>query len=153
MNRLSNLTFAVNTYKKNFLIRKKRFSLEKLGILKQRRIDREKRIEEKQKSQKIKKKGGSILKKFDFFDNVKRFLAFTLAGLILSNLDKIIPIFQEIFKKIGEIVKGIKDFVEGTIGSLRSFIEGFNDTEQKFEDLINPILRSDFSNFGPFQNK
>ena len=153
MNRLSNLTFAVNTYKKNFLIRKKRFSLEKLGILKQRRIDREKRIEEKQKSQKIKKKGGSILKKFDFFDNVKRFLAFTLAGLILSNLDKIIPIFQEIFKKIGEIVKGIKDFVEGTIGSLRSFIEGFNDTKQKFEDLINPILRSDFSNFGPFQNK
>ena len=153
MNRLSNLTFAVNTYKKNFLIRKKRFSLEKLGILKQRRIDREKRIEEKQKSQKIKKKGGSILKKFDFFDNVKRFLAFTLAGLILSNLDKIIPIFQEIFKKIGEIVTGIKDFVEGTIGSLRSFIQGFNDTKQKFEDLINPILRSDLSNFGPFQNK
>ena len=153
MNRLSNLTFAVSTYKKNFLIRKKRFSLEKLGILKQRRIDREKRIEEKQKSQKIKNKGGSILKKFDFFDNVKRFLAFTLAGLILSNLDKIIPIFQEIFKKIGEIVTGIKDFVEGTIGSLRSFIQGFNDTKQKFEDLINPILRSDFSNFDPFQNK
>ena len=44
-----------------------------------------------------------------------------LAGFILQNLKNIIPVLQSIFKKIEDIVKGTKEFVEGVIGGLQTF--------------------------------
>ena len=76
-----------------------------------------------------------------------------LAGFILQNLKSIIPVFKEIFKKIEDIVKGTKEFVEGVIGGLQSFFNGLDDAKQKMNDLLSPILNADLSQFVPFQDQ
>ena len=76
-----------------------------------------------------------------------------LAGFILQNLKNIIPILQEIFKKIEDLVKGTKEFVEGVIGGLQTFFDGLDGAKQKMDDLLSPILNADLSKFVPFQDQ
>ena len=76
-----------------------------------------------------------------------------LVGFILQNLKTIIPLLSEAFRKIKEIIKGTKEFVEGVIGGVRSFFEGLDDHKKKMEDLLSPILNADLSNFVPFQDQ
>ena len=151
--KLTNFGLVVKTYKKNFLIRREKFIAEKKAIQAKKKKDREDLIEaQKQVAPFIKLKGKQS-KKANFLGDIKKFLGLMLGGFILQNLKTIIPVLQEIFKKIGDIVKGTKEFVEGVVGGLESFFNGLNDAKQKMDDLLSPILNADLSEFVPFQNQ
>ena len=91
MIKLTDFTTAVDTYKKNFLIRKKRFKDTKDQARDEKIKKRENRIEIGKFTKRV---GGELAKKFkpskgDFLDNLLRFAAFTVLGLIVANIDKI----------------------------------------------------------------
>ena len=151
--KLTNFGSVVKTYKKNFFIRKEKFIAERKAIQAKKRKDREDRIEVQKEVAPLIKIGGSLSKKNNFFGDIKKFLGFMLAGFILQNLKNIIPILQEIFKKIEDLVKGTKEFVEGVIGGLQTFFDGLDGAKQKMDDLLSPILNADLSKFVPFQDQ
>ena len=151
--KLTNFGSVVKTYKKNFLIRKEKFIAERRVIQAKKRKDREDRIEAQKQVAPLFKLKGSQSKKFNFLRDIKKFLGFVLAGFILQNLKNIIPILQEIFKKIEDLVKGTKEFVEGVIGGLQTFFDGLDGAKQKMDDLLSPILNADLSKFVPFQDQ
>ena len=151
--KLTNFGSVVKTYKKNFLIRKEKFIAERKAIQAKKRKDREDRIEVQKEVAPLIKIGGSLSKKNNFFGDIKKFLGFMLAGFILQNLKNIIPILQEIYKKIEDLVKGTKEFVEGVIGGLQTFFDGLDGAKQKMDDLLSPILNADLSKFVPFQDQ
>ena len=88
MIKLTEFTSVVDTYKKNFAIRSKRFDAKKKKDLaeertKRRRIESKKLFKLDNIKDKIGDKAGNIL------DTVIRFAGFTLLGVIVKNLDKI----------------------------------------------------------------
>ncbi len=115
MIKLTEFTSVVDTYKKNFAIRKKRFSREKTDDLGERRENREKRIEtsklfdEKKLKQGVKKRGGNIT------DTLLRFGLFTLLGFLLKNIDKIALGVKAVVEKIKEFVKKAQIFYDETL--------------------------------------
>ena len=115
--------------------------------------DREDLIEAQKEVASLIKLKDKQSKKINFLGDIKKFLGFMLAGFILQNLKNIIPVLQEIFKKIEDIVKGTKEFVEGVIGGLQSFFNGLDGAKQKMDDLLSPILNADLSKFVPLQNQ
>jgi len=152
--KFSNFGSIVNTYKKNFEIRKKKFVGEKKATQAKKRKDREERIEtSKSLEPLIKINGESIKKTFNFSGGIKKFLGLALGGFILNNLQTILPVVQEISKKIEEIVKNAGEFVDGVKVGLENFFGGLDDVKVKIEDLISPIMNGDVSKFDLFQNK
>ena len=151
--KLTNFGSVVKTYKKNFLIRREKFIAEKKAIQAKKKKDREDLIEAQKQVAPLIKIKDKQSKKINFLGDIKKFLGFMLAGFILQNLKNIIPILQEIYKKIEDLVKGTKEFVEGVIGGLQSFFNGLDGAKQKMDDLISPILNADLSEFVPFQNE
>ena len=151
--KLTNFGSVVKTYKKNFLIRKEKFIAERKALQEKKKKDREDLIEAQKEVAPLIKLKGNQSKKINFLGDIKKFLGFMLAGFILQNLKNIIPILQEIYKKIEDLVKGTKEFVEGVIGGLQSFFNGLDGAKQKMDDLISPILNADLSQFVPFQNE
>lgn len=152
--RLTDFGSVVITYKKNFQLRKKKFIDDRKKILDERRKEREDQIEAvKAVEPLIKTNFGKGSKPKNFLRGIQRFLGFALAGFILQNLKTILPILQEIYKKIEDLVKGAKKFVEGAIGGLQTFFEGLDSAKQKMDDLLSPILNADLSKFVPFQDQ
>ena len=151
--KLTNFASVVKTYKKNFLIRKEKFIAERKAIQEKKKRDREELIETQKRVAPLIKLKGSQSTKPNFLGDIRKFLGLMLAGFILQNLKTIIPLLSEAFRKIKEIIKGTKEFVEGVIGGVRSFFEGLDDNKKKMEDLLSPILNADLSKFVPFQNE
>ena len=87
--RFTDFGSVVKTYKKNFLIRKKKFIGERKAIQEEKKKDRENRIEEVKALQPLIKIKGSASKKTNFLGGIKTFLGLLLAGFIL-NLKNII---------------------------------------------------------------
>ena len=151
--RFTDFGSVVKTYKKNFLIRKKKFIAERKAIQEEKKRDREDRIEAVKALQPIIKIKESASKKSNFLGGIKKFLGLMLAGFILQNLKPIISTLQEIYKKIEDLVKSTKEFVEGVIGGLQTFFEGLDGAKRKIDDLLSPILNADLSEFVPFQDQ
>jgi hypothetical protein len=152
--KLTNFSSVVDTYKDNFLIRKKRFFDEKEQIREKKRKEREENIETvKAVEPLIKTSTAKKTKPKNFLDGIYEFLGFALAGLVLSNLDSIISIASEIYEKIKELKEGIDNFVTSIQDTVDSFYSGFESFKQGSEDLLSPILNADLSNIIPFQNE
>lgn len=151
--RFTDFGSIVKTYKKNFQLRKKTFVAERKATQAKKKKDREDRIEAVKAVQPLIKIKGSASKKSNFLGDIKKFLGLMLAGFILQNLETILPILQNIIKKIGDIIKGAKEFVEGVIGGVQNFFEGLDGAKKRMEDLLSPILNADLSDFDPFQNE
>jgi murein DD-endopeptidase MepM/ murein hydrolase activator NlpD len=151
--RFTDFGSVVKTYKKNFQLRKKTFIAERKAIQEKKKKDREDRIEAVKAIQPLIKIKESASKKSNFLGDIKKFLGLMLAGFILQNLKTILPILQEIYKKIEDLVKGTKEFVEGVIGGLQSFFEGLDGAKKRMDDLLSPILNTDLSKFVPFQDQ
>jgi len=150
--KLTNFASVVKTYKQNFLIRKEKFIAERKAIQAKKRKDREDRIEAQKEVAPLIKLKGNQSKKINFLGDIKKFLGLMLAGFILQNLKTIISTLQEIYKKIEDLVKRTKEFVEGVIGGLQTFFDGLDGAKQKMDDLLSPILNADLSKFVPFQD-
>jgi len=151
--KFSNFGSVVETYKKNFLIRKKKFIIERKVAQAQKKKNREDKIEAVKEVKPLVKFKGGTSKKLNFLGDIKKFLGFALAGFILNNLETILPILQEIIKKLSDIVKGTREFVNNVITTFSNIFDGFDDVKQKMEDLLSPILNADISEFGLFQDK
>jgi hypothetical protein len=113
MIKLTEFTTVVDTYKKNFDIRSKRFSDKKKKDTKEKIEKRENRIETKKFLGGL-KGAGSLSNKMkpggDILDTVIRFGAFTLLGLIVKNIDKIAIAVKTIIEKLKEFVINAKKF-------------------------------------------
>ena len=110
MIKLTEFTSVVDTYKKNFAIRSKRFDAKKKKDLAEEREEKEKKIEVKKLfkldsiKDKIGDKGGNIL------DTVIRFAAFTLIGVLVKNINKITIALKSIVEKLKEFAQNVKVF-------------------------------------------
>ena len=116
MIKLTEFTSVVDTYKKNFDIRSKRFSDKKKKDTVEKIDKRENRIETKKFLGGLKGAAGSLANKMkpggDILDTVIRFGAFTLLGLIVKNIDKIAIAIKTIIEKLKEFVINAKKFFE-----------------------------------------
>ena len=152
--RLTDFGSVVSTYKKNFQLRRKKFIDDRKKIIIEKRKEREDEIEAtKAVEPLIKTNFGKGSKPKNFLRGIQTFLGFALAGFILQNLKTILPVLQEIYKKIEDLVKGTKKFVEGAIGGLQTFFEGLDSAKKRMDDLLSPILNADLSKFVPFQDQ
>lgn len=141
MIKLTDFNSAVDTYKKNFLIRKKRFGLLKKQTQQESRKKREKKIEtskfmgnlDKFVPKSLKQKGSNLV------DVALKFGFAIFIGSLLQNLSGIINTVKDIYKKIADIVKGTKEFVSGVLGGLRSFYEGASENIEKLNKLVSDI--------------
>ena len=116
MIKLTEFTSVVDTYKKNFDIRSKRFSDKKKKDTKEKIEKRENRIETKKFLGGLKGAAGSLANKMkpggDILDTVIRFGAFTLLGLIVKNIDKIAIAIKTLIEKLKEFAVNAKKFFE-----------------------------------------
>lgn len=116
MIKLTEFTSVVDTYKKNFDLRSKRFNDKKKKDTAEKKENRENRIEPKKFLGGLKGDAGNIAKKMkpggDILDTVIRFGAFTLIGLIVKNIDKIAIAVKAIIEKIKEFAIKAKKFFE-----------------------------------------
>ena len=114
MIKLTEFTSVVDTYKKNFDIRSKRFSDKKKKDTVEKIDKRENRIETKKFLGGLKGAAGSLANKIkpggDILDTVIRFGAFTLLGLIVKNIDKIAIAVKTIIEKLKEFAINAKKF-------------------------------------------
>ena len=110
MIKLTEFTSVIDTYKKNFAIRSKRFDAKKKKDLAEEREEREKKIEAKKlfKLDNIKDKIGD--KAGNILDTVIRFAGFTLLGVIVKNIDKITIALKSIVEKLKEFAQNVKVF-------------------------------------------
>ena len=104
MIKLTEFTSVVDTYKKNFDIRSKRFSDKKKKDTAEKIKKREDRIEPKKFLNSSRDAAGNVANKMkpggDILDTVIRFGAFTLLGLIVKNIDKIAIAVKTIIEKL-----------------------------------------------------
>ena len=110
MIQLTDFTKAIDTYKKNFDIRNKRFSDKKKKDIKVKREEREKKIESSKIFSVKRFQNKAIGKSQDILDTAIRFAGFALLGVIVKNLDKIISLGKNIIEKIKEISTQFKNF-------------------------------------------
>ena len=110
MIQLTDFTKVIDTYKKNFDIRNKRFSDKKKKDIKEKREEREKKIESN-KIFSVKRIQNEVVgKSRDILDTAIRFAGFTLLGIIVKNLDKIIAFGKNLIEKIKEFATQFKNF-------------------------------------------
>ena len=116
MIKLTEFTSVVDTYKKNFDIRSKRFNDKKKKDTAEKIQKRENRIETKKFFSGLKGAAGNLAKKMkpggDLLDTVIRFGAFTLLGLIVKNIDKIAIAVKTLIEKLKEFAINAKKFFE-----------------------------------------
>lgn len=112
MIQLTDFTKVIDTYKKNFDIRSERFSNKKKKDIKEKREEREKKIESS-KIFSVKRIQNEVVgKSRDILDTAIRFAGFTLLGIIVKNLDKIVITVKTIIEKIKEFAINVKKFFE-----------------------------------------
>ena len=141
MIKLTEFTSIVDTYEKNFNIRKERFKLLKRKDQKESREEREKKIETSKFLGNAGKFLPSSLKKTtsDLFDTALNFGFALFVGSLLENLSSIFNTLRNIYKKIEDIVKGTKEFVSGILGGLQSFYDGAVENIDKLNQLVSDI--------------
>jgi|TARA_B100000035_G_scaffold196799_1_gene168160 hypothetical protein len=141
MIKLTEFTSVVDTYKKNFAIRKERFKLLKRKGQEESREKREKKIETSKFLGNAGKFLPSSLKKTtsDLFDTALNFGFALFVGSLLENLSSIFNRLRNIYKKIEDIVKGTKEFVSGILGGLQSFYDGAVENIDKLNQLVSDI--------------
>ena len=141
MIKLTEFTSVVDTYEKNFAIRKERFKLLKRKDQKESREKREKKIEISKFLGNAGKFLPSSLKKTtsDLFDTALNFGFALFVGSLLENLSSIFNTLRNIYKKIEDIVKGTKEFVSGILGGLQSFYDGAVENIDKLNQLVSDI--------------
>ena len=110
MIQLTDFTKVIDTYKKNFDIRNKKFSDKKKKDIKEKREEREKKIESNKIFSIKRIQSKAIGKSQDILDTAIRFAGFALLGVIVKNLDKIISLGKNIIEKIKEISTQFKNF-------------------------------------------
>ena len=115
MIKLTDFNAVVDTYKKNFLIRKKRFKNTQAQASVEKRAKRENRIEIGKFAKRV---GGGFAKKFkpagggDFLNDLLRFAGFTVLGLIVANIEKISIALKNTIEKIKEVANNLRIFYE-----------------------------------------
>ena len=112
MIQLTDFTKVVDTYKKNFDIRSKRFSDKKKKDIIEKKEKREKKIESNKIFSVKRIQNKAIGKSGDILDTVIRFAGFTLLGVIVKNLDKIVITVKTIIEKIKEFAINAKKFFD-----------------------------------------
>ena len=142
MIKLTEFTSVVDTYKKNFAIRSKRFSDKKKKDQAANKELREARIESKKffssvgaKAVEKIKPGGNIL------DTVIRFAGFTLLGVFVKNLDKIAAFAKNIIEKIKQFAARAKKFFDEVLVPLwEDIVELATDIKETFEDISDFVI-------------
>jgi hypothetical protein len=143
MIKLTEFTSVVDTYKKNFDIRSKRFSDKKKKDTKEKIEKRENRIETKKffssvgakVAEKI-KPGGNIL------DTVIRFAGFTLLGVLVKNLDKVAAFAKQVIEKVKEFAIRFKKYFDDVLVPLFNDIVGLGtQIKDTFGDIANFVIR------------
>ena len=117
-------TTTVDTFKRNFFLKKLRFNARKKDYQDRKRVSREEKIEQdkffsnyaKRAGDKVKQTSGNIL------DNVIKFAAFTLLGFITKNIGRIAQAAAKILKTIKEIIPKVKEFVKNFKPLFESFL-------------------------------
>ena len=146
MIKLKDFTEAVDTYKKNFVLRKKRYASEQRSATEKRRKERESRIEPNKFLNNAGKNVGEGVKKVtsgggNFLNSVYKFLGFTLLGLIVKNIDKILAVVKTVVDKLKEAFTKIKEFyIETLEPALTSIFEGVGNLMETFEDVFNFVI-------------
>jgi len=143
MIKLTEFTSVVDTYKKNFEIRSKRFSDKKKKDQAANKEQREARIESKKffssvgakVAEKI-KPGGNIL------DTVIRFAGFTLLGVLVKNLDKVAAFAKQVVEKVKEFAIRFKKYFDDVLVPLFNDIVGLGtQIKDTFGDIANFVIR------------
>ena len=159
MIKLKDFTEAVDIYKKNFVLRKKRYESEQRSAIQKRRKEREDRIEPNKFLNNAGKNIGEGVKKItsgsdNFLNKVYKFLGFTLLGLIVKNLEKILTFVKTVVDKLKEAFTKIKEFYTETLEpALTSIFEGVGNIMETFGDVFNfAIDINPLKNFGDLLN-
>lgn len=145
MIKLTDFNSVVDTYKKNFDIRSKRFALKKKKDTTEKIQKRENKIENKKFFDGLKGAAGNIANKIkpggDILDTVIRFGVFTLLGLIVKNIDKVAIFIKQVIEKIKEFATQAKKFFDDVLVPLyEDIVELATDIKETFEDISDFVI-------------
>ena len=146
MIKLTEFTSVVDTYKKNFDIRSKRFSDKKKKDTAEKIKKREDRIEPKKFLNGSRDAAGNVANKMkpggDILDTAIRFAGFTLLGVIVKNLDKIAVFAKQVIEKVKELAIQFKKYYDDVIVSIFNDIVGLGtQIKDTFGDIANFVIR------------
>ena len=143
MIKLTEFTSVVDTYKKNFAIRSKRFSDKKKKDQAANKEQREARIESKKFFSSV---GAKVAEKIkpgsNILDSVIRFAGFTLLGLLVKNLDKVAAFAKQVIEKIKEFAVRLRKYFDDVLVPLYNDIVGLGtQIKNTFGDIANFVIR------------
>ncbi len=146
MIKLTEFTSVVDTYKKNFDIRSKRFSDKKKKDTAEKIKKREDRIEPKKFLGGSRGAAGNVANKMkpggDILDTAIRFAGFTLLGIIVKNLDKIAVFAKQVIEKVKELAIRFKKYFDDVIVPIFNDIVGLGtQIKDTFGDIANFVIR------------
>ena len=146
MIKLTEFTSVVDTYKKNFDIRSKRFSDKKKKDTAEKIKKREDRIEPKKFLGGSRDAAGNVANKMkpggDILDTAIRFAGFTLLGVIVKNLDKIAVFAKQVIEKVKELAIRFKKYFDDVIVPIFNDIVGLGtQIKDTFGDIANFVIR------------
>ena len=143
MIKLTEFTSVVDTYKKNFAIRSKRFSDKKKKDQAVNKEQREARIESKKFFDNIGIEGAAKIKPGnDILDSVIRFAGFTILGVLVKNLDKIAAFAKQVVEKVKEFATRFKKYFDDVLVPLFNDIVGLGtQIKDTFGDIANFVIR------------
>ena len=155
MIKLTEFTSVVDTYKKNFDIRSKRFASKKKKDTAEKIQKRENKIETKKFFNGLKGAAGNLANKIkpggDILDTVIRFGVFTLLGLIVKNIDKVIIALKTIVEKLKEFAINAKKFFdEKVVPFLKEVYELAKNISKIFVDVADFV--TDMNPFKDFDS-
>ena len=143
MIKLTEFTSVVDTYKKNFDIRSKRFSDKKKKDQAANKEQREARIESKKFFSSV---GAKVAEKIkpgsNVLDSVIRFAGFTLLGLLVKNLDKVAAFAKQVIEKIKEFAVRLRKYFDDVLVPLyNDIVELGTQIKNTFGDISNFVIR------------
>ena len=143
MIKLTEFTSVVDTYKKNFDIRSKRFSDKKKKDQAANKEQREARIESKKFFSSV---GAKVVEKIkpgaNILDTVIRFAGFTLLGVLVKNLDKVAAFAKQVIEKVKEFAIRFKKYFDDVLVPLFNDIVGLGtQIKDTFGDIANFVIR------------
>ena len=142
MIQLTDFTKVIDTYKKNFDIRNKKFSDKKKKDIKEKREEREKKIESSKIFSLKRTQKKVIGKSEDILDTAIRFAGFTLLGVIVKNLDKIAVFAKQVVEKIKEFAIRFKKYFDDVLVPIFNDIVGLGtQIKDTFGDIANFVIR------------
>ena len=143
MIKLTEFTSVVDTYKKNFAIRSKRFDTKKKKDQAVNKEQREARIESKKFFDNIGIEGAAKIKPGnDILDSVIRFAGFTILGVLVKNLDKIAAFAKQVIEKVKEFAVRFRKYFDDVLVPLFNDIVGLGtQIKDTFGDIANFVIR------------